>query len=179
MKVLNQMFTCPMSVTQSAANRCKERMEGSAATARKYLLKQSTASQFCFYCFLKQKGHFSVQLSNSSCKHIGVKTPLASCSYHTLLFHSSILKSESALRKFCMLLWSCYRLYPSLSTLIFSSLFRLSSRPTSIFTFPSLSRVSLTFFSHFLCSDLLSIYFSSSLLLFSPVLHVCAEVSMT
>lgn len=109
-----------------------------------------------------------MQLSNGSCKHTGVKTPLASCSYRTLLFHPTILRSESALQNLawfygpvkafilpCPLLWSppflIFLSSPPTSLLILSSLIRCSPLP---FSLPS---------SHSLSSALLSIAFSSPL----------------
>lgn len=113
-----------------------------------------------------------MQLSNSSCKHIGVKTPLARCSYHNLLFHSSILKSESPLQKFCMLLWSVIGfILPFLLWSFLLFFFHLDSLLSS----PFLLWVGalFNFFSHFLFFSLLWSDFNR-FLKFSTSLFSCA-----
>ena len=93
-------------------------------------------SSFAFDCFWKERVFFSMQLSNGGCKRIGVKTPLASCSYHTdVPFHYPPIRITlqnlacfySPVIGFilrCPLLWS---------SLLFFFLFHLPPLPSSLF----------------------------------------------
>lgn len=139
MKVLNQMFTRGWVIQK----RCKYIMQkvnwGKRCKSNTITQKQSSTSiyniRFCFWLFW-ERGYFSMQLSNGGWKHIGVKTPLASCSYHTdVPFHYPPIRITlqnlacfySPVIGFilrCPLLWS---------SLLFFFLFHLPPLPSSLF----------------------------------------------